>query len=394
MHLPKRFFVAALLGAATLATTSAAGAAELRIDQTQVIGTHNSYSQPADPRVFEVMDPLLQPLLEALAQRMPAAARAQFEDEHPNPLASSLAAALDYRFPSLDTQLRAGLRSVELDLNVDHTGGRFLDPLSYRLLRERGDAELEPLYLDSLRQPGLKTLHMADVDFRSSCPTFRSCLQQLRAWSDANPAHSLVYVLLEPKLSNLAATLPGATQVEPFDARAFVEMDTSIRQLLGRSRVITPDDVRGDRVSLEQAVLARQWPTVSQARGKFMFLMIAGSDEAYRPYLDGHPNLEGRMAFVRGRPGQAHAAFVMLDNALTRATEIAELVRKGYLVRTRADIDTAEARSNDTRRRDAALASGAQIISTDYPFTPNVFGNDYSVTPFAGGFRQTPLDAR
>ena len=36
------------------------------------------------------------------------------------------------------------------------------------------------------------------------------------------------------------------------------------------------------------------------------------------------------------------------------------------LVRTRADADTVNSRANDTRRRDQALASGAQFVSTDY----------------------------
>ena len=36
------------------------------------------------------------------------------------------------------------------------------------------------------------------------------------------------------------------------------------------------------------------------------------------------------------------------------------------IVRTRADADTVQARTNDTTMRDAALASGAQFVSTDY----------------------------
>jgi hypothetical protein len=46
---------------------------------------------------------------------------------------------------------------------------------------------------------------------------------------------------------------------------------------------------------------------------------------------------------------------------------IQKLVKAGFLVRTRADADTAEARANDPARRDKALASGAQFVSTDYP---------------------------
>jgi hypothetical protein len=53
------------------------------------------------------------------------------------------------------------------------------------------------------------------------------------------------------------------------------------------------------------------------------------------------------------------------------------------LIRTRADIDTVEVRINDAARREAALASGAQVISTDYLTAPNIFGNAYAVPPFA-----------
>lgn len=42
-------------------------------------------------------------------------------------------------------------------------------------------------------------------------------------------------------------------------------------------------------------------------------------------------------------------------------------MKQGYLVRTRSDAGTEEARTDDTRRRDLVLSSGAQIISTDYP---------------------------
>ena len=54
---------------AALAFASAAAAApapgpqpgdHLKLNQIQVVGTHNSYSQPADPRVFAVMKPLIQ----------------------------------------------------------------------------------------------------------------------------------------------------------------------------------------------------------------------------------------------------------------------------------------------------------------------------------------------
>lgn len=365
-----------------------------RLNQIQVIGTHNSYSQPADPRVFDVMNPIVRPMMEQMFLAMPPALLEAMRDEHPNDTVKDLQAGLEYMFPPIEAQLRSGLRSLEIDLNVDHEGGRFIDPLPYRMLREQDARDLAPLYDDALREPGLKVLHVADVDFRSSCPTFRLCLRQVRAWSDANPGHSPVFILLEPKFQSLTGVIPGSTRLDPFDARAFAELDASIGEILGRDRVVTPDDLRGDFPTLEAAALAGNWPTLESARGKVVFLMIVpGLNLAtFAPYLEGRPNLEGRMAFVQGRPGMSHAAFMMVDNALTRGEEIRDLVRRGYLVRTRSDIDTGEARANDTTRRDAALASGAQVVSTDYPFAPNIFGNNYVVTPFAGGDRPNPVN--
>lgn len=81
-----------------------------------------------------------------------------------------------------------------------------------------------------------------------------------------------------------------------------------------------------------------------------------------------------------------HAAFVQDDNAMKDLARDERLVRQGYLVRVRADIDTVEARTNDTSRRDKSWATGAQIVSTDYYSAPNVFGNDYHLAPPAKGF--------
>ena len=54
-------------------------------------------------------------------------------------------------------------------------------------------------------------------------------------------------------------------------------------------------------------------------------------------------------------------------------------------------------RSGKTKRRDAALASGAQMVSTDYPFDEKAAGSGYSVR-FEGSGQQhvrcNPLSAK
>lgn len=389
---------AALIASAAWGETAMDGTAPddaLSINQIQVVGTHNSYAMPADPRVMALMAPRLSALMEKMGLAMTPAQRAAMEDEHPGGL-TDMAKTLDYVQMPLQAQLRSGVRSIELDLQPDPRGGAYADPLPYRQLREQGATDLAPIYAEELRKPGLKVFHVADLDFRSQCPSFRSCLTLLKQWSDSEPEHSPVFVLLEPKLSGLDRAIPGAATVPPFDQAAFDEVDDSIRTILGRDKVFAPDDLRGTMPTLEAAALAKRWPNVKGARGKFIFLfLVPGMNlPAFAPYLDGRPSLQGRMAFVQGKPGMAHTAFMLFDNALSHGAEIKDAVKKGYLVRARADIDTVDARNDDTSRRDAALASGAQIISTDYLSAPNIYANDYHLAPFVHGWRCNSIVAR
>lgn len=361
---------------------------DLPINDIQVVGTHNSYALPADPRAMALMAPRLSALMAAMTSAMTPEQTAAMQDEHPGGI-TDMAKALDYVQMPLQAQLRSGVRSVEIDLQPDPSGGAYADPLPYRELRAKGETDLAPIYRDELTKPGLKVFHVADLDFRSQCPTFRSCLTLLRQWSDTEPGHSPVFVLLEPKLSGLDRVIPGATPVPPFDAAQFEEVDATIREIMGRDKVITPDDLRGTMPTLESAALAKRWPTLRQARGKFVFLFLvpAMNLKAFAPYLEGRPSLQGRMAFVQGRPGMAHTAFMLYDNALSHGQEIRDAVRRGYLVRSRADIDTADARQDNAARRDAALASGAQIVSTDYLSAPNIYANGYHLAPSARGWQ-------
>ena len=363
-----------------------------RLNQIQVVGTHNSYALPADPRAMALMSPRVDALRQAMTSRLDENQQVVMREEHPNTL-NGLRETLDYIQMPIEAQLRMGARSLELDLYPDPEGGTYADPLAYRELRAEGETDLAPIYVDELERPGIKVLHVADVDFRSQCPALRQCLTLLRQWSDRNPGHSPVFILLEPKFGGLDQAIPGAAKVPPFDAAAFDEVDASIRAIIGADHLFTPDDLRGSHETLEAAALAGDWPHLSQVRGKFLFLYLAPglNLEAFAPYMAGRPSLEGRAAFVQGLPGMAHTAFLLVDNATAHPDRIPELVRKGYLVRSRADIDTGEARQNDGSRRDATLASGAQIISTDYLTGPNVHGTDYHLSPFPEGWRRNPV---
>jgi len=111
-------------------------------------------------------------------------------------------------------------------------------------------------------------------------------------------------------------------------------------------------------------------------------------------YIAGHPSLAGRILFTNAEPGDPDAAFVEDNDALGDHDRIQQLVTAGYVVRTRTDSDTVEARNNDTRARDAAIDSGAQWISTDYPVPDPQTGTSYQVAmPMGLPGRCNPINA-
>ena len=93
-------------------------------------------------------------------------------------------------------------------------------------------------------------------------------------------------------------------------------------------------------------------------------MINSGNEKA--DYLDGHPSLKGRAMFVFSTAGQPETAFIKIDDPVANFDEIKNRVTEGYMVRTRTDADTKEARTGDTARKEAAFGSCAQIISTDY----------------------------
>ena len=376
--------MALCLGTAAIATPpEAAGIPDrMPLNRIQVLGTHNSYSQGVDPHVIAMLEKAL-PNMDRMVSALPPEKLAEFRTAHPNPV--SFSEMLNYRHPSLTEQLDLGVRGLEIDINADPAGGAYADPAAYRILRAQGVTDLLPYDPTPMKAPGIKVLHMADIDFRSSCPTFRDCLTEMKAWSDAHPRHVPIFVMIEAKVQSIAL-LPGSAKAQPITIATYDEMDRTITEVIGHANVVMPDDVRGRYPTLEKAVLAGHWPTLGQARGKFVFLLsTATGHDGASDYLIGHEGLKGRMAFLDSQPGQSHAAFILDDNALARGNQIREEVAKGYLVRSRADIETYEAKTNDMTRANAAFASGAQIVSTDFEKPGNAYGTPYTVTVPGGG---------
>jgi hypothetical protein len=281
--------------------------------------------------------------------------------------------------------LNLGLLNLEIDVYADAQGGRYAHPKGLEWVPGQPPFDREGV----MAQPGFKVFHIQDIDFRSHCLTFKQCLQGLKEWSDAHPDHNPVFITMNAK--DEVMKKPGFTTPEPFTAAVFDALDKEIGGYLGLQYVITPDQVRGKYKTLEEAVLKNGWPTLKAARGKFIFILDENGPKR-EVYIAGHPSLKGRLLFSNSEPGTPEAAIYILNNAKQDEAKIKDLVKKGYILRTRADSDTQEARANDKSSFEAAQQSGAQIITTDYYKKSTHFTSDYIIS-FDGGryIRENPV---
>ncbi len=321
----------------------------LRLNDVQVLGTHNSYHVAPPTGLYTIF--------------------------------AEQARAWQYTHAPLRTQLDdQNIRALELDVHHDPQGGLFRNPLF-----GHGSSAL-------LKQPGFKVFHVPSVDQGTRCVLLKDALAQVATWSSEHPGHVPILIQLQLKESGYEG--PGGYRIDPpppFDAAALDALDTLIRDTIGAERLITPDRVRGDAATLEAAVTTRGWPELADVAGRVMIILECGA-RARSNYLDGRPSGQGRACFVNADVGTPAAAYLVINDPIDQGQRIKDLIRKGYMVRTRADADLQEVRANDPARRDAALASGANVISTDAPVPCSELGSAYVCgLPEGGCWRRSPV---
>jgi hypothetical protein len=289
----------------------------------------------------------------------------------------------------LQEQLDRGVRQLEFDIYADPEGGLYATRQIFRIVP--GDTASG---LPELDEPGMKVLHIQEIDFDTHCLTLEICLEQIKAWSDEHPNHLPITVMIGAKDDPIPDPFDwGFTIPIPFGPDEVDDIDEEIRAVFPAERLITPDEVRGDYATLKEAVLDGSWPTLTEARGRVMFVLLDEGD-ARDFYVDGHPSLEGRVMFTNSEEDAPEASWFKVDSALEDGDRIGELVQAGYMVRTRADADTQQARDDDYTLQNAAFESGGQFVVTDYVVPDPAFGTDYqAAVPGGHVARCNPISA-
>jgi hypothetical protein len=267
------------------------------------------------------------------------------------------------------------VRALQFDVAYDPLGGAYRNPAGASMAMDL----LPDDYVKAMRKPGFKVIHVLDVDYRSSCLALADCLRQVAAWSKAHPRHLPLVISL--KTNDAKTPMPGATSPLACDEAAMNALEDEIRAVFTQQQMITPDQVQGSHATLREAVVAHAWPKLNAARGKVIFVLDDSAAKA-KAYQGTRKSLEGRAMFAATDQASPLAAFVSMPDPVKDSAQIRQAVRSGFIVSTRADEGAREARANNTARRDAAFASGAQIVQTNF----------VSADPAIGSYRVSLAD--
>jgi hypothetical protein len=337
----------AILLAAALVSTGAT--AQRAMNDIQVIGSHNSFKA-----------------------RIPTAVMTKLRAAEPR-----LAEGLDYYHLPLTQQLDRGVRQIEIDVFADPEGGRYASPKGEAWAKAAG--ETTSFDHAAMLKPGFKVFHIPDVDYISTCVTLVRCLGEVDRWSRAHPRHLPIMITINA--ADTPSERPAIGSPIPLDDKTLLDaLDGEIRSVLPGKRLITPDEVRGTAPSLREAVHTQGWPTLAAARGR-IYVLLDVRKAVSDVYRDGHPSLAGRAMFGWYPDDQPESAIQIVQDPLVDGERIRRWVGEGVIVRTRTDANTVEARSGDHAKASAAMASGAQAVSTDYyPGAPDPLHAGFAVT--------------
>jgi hypothetical protein len=200
----------------------------------------------------------------------------------------------------------------------------------------------------------LSVHHVPGLDAGTTCKLLSDCLTLLKTWSDAHPKHHTLFLHIEPKDAEVGETPDYAKYADALDA--------ALIAVWSRERLVTPADVQGSAATLRDGIEAHGWPTVESTRGKLL-VYLDNRAEFHQAYTRGGADLHGRVAFPSSQPAEPIAG-VIISNTPTDAATLAA-VKAGFIVRTRPD--GVPVPTDIAAQREAALASGAQIVSTDFP---------------------------
>lgn len=280
----------------------------VKFNELQFLGTHNSY-QLAPTEEYKKLYNSLSDLTLGLVSKDKA----------------------EFCMDSLTEQFELGIRSVELDIETVDKNGNV----------------------------GFIVSHNPIYDNTSSCYDFELALEEIKLWSDNNPGHLPITVIIEPKKN-----VPAVRDLKNFSIKYANIFDELIREKMGDT-LLTPKDMMGEYESLKEMREDDGWLTIDKALGKVIFLLH--DTTVTSDYIKQDESVKSQAMFPMLRysdRNKSYASFIIDNKPDEAVSHEAEAIDKcNLIVRTRADSfpNFSEKRYENTNN------CSSQIISTDYP---------------------------
>lgn len=299
----------------------------IKFNEMSFIATHNSYQSEATDATKKLYRGLSGATFGILPEE-----KAEFKSE------------------TLTDQFNSGVRSIEMDVETFDRNGEI----------------------------SFTCMHSPYIEMTTTCYDFSLAMKEIAMWSDNNPNHLPITVIVEPKTVILALE-----DMKGFNYGYALELDAVLRETLG-DKLFTPADMLRDYGSFGEMRADDGWCEVRDMLGKVLILLHDCG--ATNEYIEADTSLKSQAMFPMLREDDAekdYASFIISNNP-TKLLDSQDYVigEKNLIVRTRADSYA----SISEKKAESALECNAHIVSTDYP--PRTDNTDESYV-FSFGDRTT-----
>ena len=292
----------------------------IHFDKLSFLGTHNSYETRSVPNYIRFCD--------AMSNIVPS-------------LLPAGTGTLDQ--DTLTDQFNLGIRSIELDVEASKSE----DGTEFRCM------------------------HNPPFTMTTSCYDFTLALKEIVLWSDNNPGHLPITILLEPKKLSLPLG-----DLRDFGIKEAVEMDKCLRENLG-DKLFTPADMLRDYTSFAEMRNADDWCEVKSLLGKVIVLLHQKNDITPKYIkLDSTLRTQAMFPTLRSSDDKNDCASFILINDPKYAIQFKEKAKKSNLI-VRIRLDSHPEYSAE--RLSLALECEPQIATTDFPPRMNMSPDEYFV---------------
>jgi len=280
----------------------------VKLNEIAILGTHNSYQRLATAETRFAMN-----IIDTIT----------FKKAGLN--------TFDFEMDTLTEQLEMGVRNVEIDIET----------------------------LDKDDKIEFKVTHNSIVDNASSAYDFTKALQEIKMWSDNNPGHIPVIVIVEPK--SFVIEING---MKKFSLEYAKELDKIVEETLGDS-LLTPEDMLRDYQSFKEMRENDDWISLKEAQGKILVLLH--DCDVTESYIALDETIKTQKMFPMLRyddRNETYTSFILENDAFRANERKAENINESNLiVRTRADVYP----DYSDERYEVIETCGSQIITTDFP---------------------------